>query len=109
MAFLDDEAARLHTVRRGDFLWIAAVLVLALAARLAWYSGFGLTDDVLLRIDIANVLRDHRVPPGATGYRFSWWLPTAVICRFRGLTEAGLILPITLFATVGLGLVGILG
>lgn len=109
MAILDDEATQLHAVRFADLAWIVPLLTLALAARLAWSSGYGLNDDNLLRNDISHILHSHAIPVGPNSYRFTWWIPTAVSCRLLGITELGLIAPITVFATLGLGLVAVLG
>jgi 4-amino-4-deoxy-L-arabinose transferase-like glycosyltransferase len=42
-------------------------------------------------------------------YRVTWWLPTAVVCRVLGVTEAGLVLPVTAAAVAGIGVVYALG
>ncbi|TMA39228.1 MAG: glycosyltransferase family 39 protein [Deltaproteobacteria bacterium] len=94
---------------RRDLAAMVALMALGLALRLAWASGYGLGDDWIYRLDIANVL-SGRIPSNPqNAYRFTWWLPTALSCRVLGLSERGLILPITTFAVLGLGVVYALG
>jgi len=81
-----------------------ALMALALGLRLAYFSGFGLGDDVIYRHFINNILVNHYVLPDNTAYRVAWWLPTAFACRILGLSEAGMIAPVTIVATLGIGL-----
>jgi len=81
------------------------VVVMAVVLRLRYFSGLGLGDDALLRYDIWNVVRSGHVNFTPNGYRFTWWIPTALSCRLLGLTEAGLITPIVAFDVLGMVLV----
>jgi len=85
-----------------------AVLLFAVGLRLGYFSGLGLGDDYLLRNDIIAIVRDGHVNFDANGYRFAWWLPTALSCRLLGVTEMGLIAPILVFDALGLVLVCLL-
>ena len=81
------------------------VVLLAVGLRVRYFSGLGLGDDYLLRNDILAIVRDGHVNFDANGYRFAWWLPTALGCRLLGVTEAGLIAPILVFDALGVVLV----
>ena len=81
------------------------VVVMAVVLRLRYFSGLGLGDDALLRYDIWNVVRSGHVNFTPNGYRFTWWIPTALSCRLLGLTETGLITPIVAFDVLGMVLV----
>lgn len=89
---------------RTDLLLMLGLMALGLAARLVWRSGWGLGDDVLYRHFIYTILTNHVVPADNTSYRVTWWFPTALSCRIFGLSEFGMILPITLVATLAIGL-----
>jgi len=81
------------------------VVVMAVVLRLRYFSGLGLGDDLLLRSDIVSIVQSGHVINLANGYRFTWWIPTALSCRLLGLTEAGLIAPIVAFDVLGMVLV----
>lgn len=93
----------------ADRAWLAALMLAGLVLRWANFSGFGLGDDVIFRGQIAYLFANGSVPPDNGAYRFMWWLPTALSCRLLGITELGLILPITLASTLGIGLAYVLG
>ena len=97
---------RLVTPR--DLAWMLVLMALALAPRLYWASGVGLSDDFIFRGEVSAVLH-QQVLPDNQAYRFSWWFPTALSCRLFGLTELGLILPFTVTATLGIALLYLLG
>lgn len=88
---------------------LVVLVAVATAARVAWFSGLGLGDDMLLRWDIRTALHGHSLGAGPNGYRFPWWLPTTWSCRLLGLTEIGIIVPIVVYDALGLGVVGLLG
>ena len=90
---------------RTDWTLMAVLMLLGLVPRLIWFSGYGLGDDILFRHDIAMLLKSHQVAADNMAYRVVWWLPTAFACRLFGLSEAGLILPVTVMSTAGIGLV----
>lgn len=96
-------------LRAADWGWLLLIVVVATAARLAWYSGLGLGDDILLRNDIEIIARDRVVNPSPTAYRFTWWLPTAGLATLVGVGELALIAPIVIASAVGIGLVFALG
>ncbi|TML11496.1 MAG: glycosyltransferase family 39 protein [Actinobacteria bacterium] len=89
-------------LRPADLLAIGLVLAFGVGLRLLYFSGLGLGDDVLLRLDIAALVRTGRPNISPTVYRFSWWLPSTLIARWLGLGEAGLITPILLFDAAGI-------
>jgi hypothetical protein len=97
---------RLVTPR--DVAWILVLMALALAPRLYWASGIGLSDDFIFRGEV-NAVLNKQVLPDNQAYRFSWWFPTALSCRIFGLTELGLILPFTVTATLAVGLLYLFG
>src|SRR5262249_47971315 len=66
-------------------------------------------DDVVFRHFIASVVHDHGPPYDNFTYRFTWWLPTAAVCRLLGLNEVAIVLPITVASVFGIGLVYVLG
>ncbi len=82
---------------------------IGLVWRLYWFSGYGLGDDVHFRTTIRSIVDHALIPANAYGYRVTWWLPTAAACRLLGVGEAGMIAPITAMATLGIGLVYVLG
>ena len=84
---------------------ILALMALALAVRLAYFSGWGLGDDVIYRHFIHSILENRIIPADNTSYRVTWWFPTALACRILGLSEAGMIAPVTVIATLGIGVV----
>jgi hypothetical protein len=86
-----------------DLLLVLVLMGVGLGLRLAWFSGFGLGDDVIFRHGIAHLLTNKTVPVDNQAYRFTWWLPTALACRIFGLGEVPMILPVTAFATLGTG------
>src|SRR5262245_535566 len=89
---------------RVDALAIVALIVGGMTPRLVWRSGWGLGDDVLYRHFVNTILTNHVVPADNTSYRVTWWLPTALACRALGLSEVGMILPITLIDAAAIGL-----
>jgi Dolichyl-phosphate-mannose-protein mannosyltransferase len=84
-------------------------MALGLALRLLYFSGFGLGDDILFRHFINNILQNRTIPPDSFSYRATWWFPTALAARLLGLDEPALALPITAAATLGIGVVYLLG
>jgi len=92
---------RLVTPR--DVAWMLVLMALALAPRLYWASGIGLSDDFIFRGEV-NAVLNKQILPDNQAYRFSWWFPAALSCRIFGLTELGLILPFTVTATLAVGL-----
>lgn len=81
-----------------------ALAALGLGLRLAFFSGFGLGDDIILRHAIGNIVEGH-IQPDNQAYRFVWWLPTVILARLFGLGEPTLIAPIVTIATIGTMLV----
>lgn len=92
-----------------DVASMAMLMAVGLALRLHYWSGYGLGDDRIYRMDIISVLEGRLPITPQNAYRFTWWLPTAVTARFFGPTETGLIAPITAFAVLGIGVVYALG
>jgi hypothetical protein len=92
-----------------DWAWILGLMAAGMVARLCYWSGFGLIDDVLFRHFIASILWNHGVLHDNFTYRFTWWIPTALFGRALGLSERSMILPITFAATLGTGVVYALG
>jgi Dolichyl-phosphate-mannose-protein mannosyltransferase len=93
---------RERSFERSDVWWMLGLTSVALAFRLAYFSGYGLGDDVIFRTDIAAIVRGGTVVPDNSSYRITWWLPTVLSCRIFGLNELGLIVPITAMATIGI-------
>jgi hypothetical protein len=110
---IEERAVEVPQPRRSlelaDVPWILGLMAIALGARLAWWSGYGLGDDVLYRHFTFSILENRIVQPDNTAYRFSWWFPMALSCRLLGLSEVGIIVPITVVSTLGIGLVYALG
>jgi hypothetical protein len=91
-----------------DWLLILGLMALGLALRLLYYSGYGLCDDAIFRGNIAFALNGG-LSHDAISYRFTWLGLSALSCKVFGLTELGMILPITAIATLGIGLIYLLG
>ena len=83
------------------------VVLAAVALRLQYFRGLGLGDDLRLSSDIGEIVRYGHVHFGPNGYRFTWWIPTALSCRLLGVTEAGLITPIVVSDVLGIVLVSL--
>jgi hypothetical protein len=85
-----------------------ALMAAALAPRLLWFSGYGLDDDGIFRGNIAFAMGG-----GSSGdnisFRVTWLALSALSCRLFGLTETGMIAPITTLATLGVGIVYAIG
>ncbi len=96
-------------VEAADVPWILGLMAVGLALRLLWWSGYGLGDDIIFRHGIAHLLTNKTVAADNQAYRFLWWFPTALSCRFFGLREGPIILPITVAATLGIGLIYLFG
>ncbi len=92
-----------------DFAWMLGLMALGVALRLFYRSGFGLGDDVIFRHAIAWILKIKSLRADNIFYRFTWWFPTAVSSWIFGLNEFGMILPITVTAILGIGLVYVFG
>jgi len=93
----------------SDLPLALGLMALGLGLRLRWYSGFGLGDDSILKGEINSLITNHTVLADNGSYRIMWWFPTVASCRFFGLTELGLLLPIMTAATLGIGLVYLIG
>ena len=94
---------------RRDVALLALIAGVGLALRLAWYSGFGLGDDVIFRHFINNLVSSRMIDPSNFSYRVTWWFPTALVARLIGVNEAAMIYPITAASIVGIGVVYALG
>ena len=92
----------------ADWALMLGLMLVGLLLRLRWWSGYGLADDANFKGAIESIVQGG-VLANAYGYRATWWLPTALLCRLLGVTEAGLILPITAISTLGIGLVYVFG
>ena len=89
---------------------IAATLMLAaLAMRIRWWGGFGLSDDGIFWNEIRSILDAGIVMPNNQGYRFTWWLPTAAVAQAFGLTETTMVVPIVVYFILGIGLLYVFG
>jgi len=91
-----------------DWGLMLGLMLVGLLLRLRWWSGYGLADDGNFKSAIEQIV-NAGVLANAYGYRATWWLPTALLCRALGFTEAALILPITAISTLGIGLVYVFG
>ncbi len=96
-------------LQRSDLSWMLALMVVGLGLRLLYFSGFGLDDDQIFRGNIAFVLRGKSLTGDNVSYRLTWLLPSALSCKIFGLTELGMIFPITAIATLAIGLVYMFG
>ena len=83
-----------------DWGLMLGLMLSGLLLRLRWWSGYGLADDGNFKGAIEQIV-NAGVLANAYGYRATWWLPTALLCRALGFTEAALILPITAISTLG--------
>jgi hypothetical protein len=76
-----------------DWLLMLLITAVAMALRFAWYSGYGLGDDILVRHAVAHYLQTGN-PPGANfTYRFTWWVPTVLFAGRYGVSELAMVLP----------------
>jgi Dolichyl-phosphate-mannose-protein mannosyltransferase len=91
-----------------DWALMLGLMLVGLLLRLWWWSGYGLADDESFKRAIESIVQGG-VLANAYGYRATWWMPTALLCRVLGFTEAGLILPVTAISTLGIGLVYVFG
>jgi len=87
-----------------DFAWMFGLMALGVALRLLYRSGFGLGDDVIFRHKIAHMFYNKALQPDNISYRFTWLFPTALSSWIFGLNEFSMILPITVTAALGIGL-----
>ena len=94
---------------RIDCGWILVLMGLGLALRLAYWSGYGLADDPIFRGNVIELLQTHDLLGDNISYRLAWLIPTTLFCKIFGLTEFGMIFPITATSTLGIGLVYALG
>ncbi len=92
-----------------DVILALSLMGVGLALRAALWSGYGLGDDPILKAQFVAIIRDGRFIPDNQGYRVTWWLPTLISTRLLGINELGLILPITLASTLGIGAVYAIG
>jgi len=94
---------------RRDVGILSGLIIVGLALRLAWFSGYGLGDDLNFLFMVRSILETGR-PEGSYAYRFTWWAPTVALCRWLGgATEVGFIAPITAASMVGLAVVYAIG
>ena len=91
-------------LQASDLKWVLGLMALGLTLRLIWFSGYGLGDDIIFRHLIAHLLTNRNVSADNQAYRFLWWFPTALSCRFFGLGEIPMVLPIIVSDTLGLGI-----
>lgn len=89
---------------RTDLAWMLGLMAVGVTLRLLYRSGFGLGDDVIFRHKIAHLFYSRALQPDNISYRFTWLLPTALSSWIFGLNEFGMILPITVTAGLGIGL-----
>ena len=94
---------------RIDCGWILVLMGLGLALRLAYWSGYGLADDPIFRGNVVELLKTHGLLGDNISYRLAWLIPTTLFCKIFGLTEFGMIFPVTATGTLGIGLVYALG
>jgi hypothetical protein len=92
----------------ADWALMLGLMLVGLLLRLRWWSGYGLGDDGNFKSAIEQIVNGG-VLANAYGYRATWWLPTALLCRLLGFTEAALILPVTAISTLGIGLLYVFG
>jgi hypothetical protein len=103
------EAGGAWLLDRTDAVAILGLMLVGLGLRLLYFSGYGLGDDVLFRHFIHGIVSNKTVQPDNFSYRATWWFPTAFAARLLGLNEFSLVLPITIAATLGIGVVYALG
>lgn len=92
-------------LERSDVAWMAGLMALGAALRLYYRSGFGLGDDVIFRHVISNLMNTLSMRADNISYRFTWWFPTGLSTWVFGLNEFGIILPVTVAAIAGIGLI----
>lgn len=88
-----------------DVALAAGLIVLGAAIRLRWFGGFGLADDSEFWFETRYLLDLGTVFPDNQAYRFAWWLPTAIVVRLLGMSEATMVLPYLIYSLLGIGLV----
>ena len=108
----DDHAERrpLAPLLDATDAWlIVALTALGMALRCAYFSGYGLGDDIIMRHAMSWFL-DTGNPPGVNyAYRFVWWIPTAITSRLFGVSEMGLLVPILVAAAASFPVIYALG
>src|SRR5438128_2477203 len=77
----------------------------ALALRLRYWGGSGLSDDSIFWLEVKQVIVVGTVAPDNQAYRFTWCLPASVFCRLFGMTEVAMVLPYLIYSLVGVALV----
>ena len=88
-----------------DVVTALGLVAAALALRLRYWGGYGLSDDSIFLGEVRQILVGGTVAPDNQAYRFTWWLPTAVFCRLFGMTEVSMVLPYLIYSLVGIALV----
>jgi hypothetical protein len=88
----------------ADLAIAAAIMAAGLAIRLWCWSGVGLADDGIFMPFISMVVQSNNIA-GNLGYRFTWWLPTAVAAQLLGEGEMAMVLPCLVYSVLGIGLV----
>jgi hypothetical protein len=83
----------------------AGLVVAGLGIRLWCWSGVGLGDDPIFWNFMGMLLGNGSVPPGNLGYRFTWWLPTALVAQAIGQNELSMVVPYLGYSLLGIALV----
>jgi hypothetical protein len=102
-----DTRATVRPPRRiegADLAIAAAIMAAGWAIRLWCWSGVGLADDGIFMPFISMIVQSNDVA-GNLGYRFTWWLPTAMVAQLLGEGEMAMVLPCLVYSILGIGLV----
>lgn len=94
---------------RRDAALILVFMAVGLALRLVWFSGYGLGDDVNWLSFVEWIQHGEIQYRQSYGHRITWWLPTVVLARVLGPTEAALIAPITAASVLEIGVAYAIG
>jgi hypothetical protein len=99
----ESQSVEVHQPRMSgrDIVALLLLVVLTVSLRLAYFSGYGLGDDRILRQNIGSIINNQGVMLTNSAYRFPWWLSTALTCRLFGFGETGMILPVFTVAILG--------
>jgi len=90
---------------RTDLALILLLTAVGMGLRLAWYSGYGLGDDILIRHAVSWFLDSGLSPSLNYAYRFAWWGPTMLSGLVLGTTDVAVVLPTIIAATVAFPLI----
>ncbi|HWP65710.1 MAG TPA: glycosyltransferase family 39 protein [Candidatus Limnocylindria bacterium] len=88
-----------------EVVLLAVVLLAGFGLRVRFFGGFGLADDGIFWNEVKTIIVANTVQPDNQAYRFTWWLPVAVVARAFGVTEPAMVAPFLVYSLAGILLV----